>query len=378
MSLDGITSSIMDSLEKLLTDQIKNMVPALFAQISPFISDMVKNEVAQYFSDNSVIELSISNTIKECLVNVDEDIRKFDRSYARIMDTNLHKREQEYYKYARCESTLQLYNDCMQSEPCYIPRKFRSDKFHVMSERELNILKKAELQKFQSQCEIENARREEYSKRCFAIDDEIHGLIKRCKISDTAEQKLLDKWQKLVKEDMDRINKKMETKRVSTKKAYEKDKEFLQKHQKQRVKTTTSNVPTPSTSSADSNQPGPSSMPPQGSALSSNRPVEVSTSSRSIPDTSTNQTDSSTNSTQVNVDEPSENTLPTSNAIVTNEGNSDNVPISLLSSTPVTNQSTKGKQLKSKTSSKNLIDLSFNHPPIQEEKPPSQNTRSQK
>ena len=48
--------------------------------------------------DNNIIEDLITSTIRDCLVNVDEEVGKFNKSFAREINIKLRRREQEYYK----------------------------------------------------------------------------------------------------------------------------------------------------------------------------------------------------------------------------------------------------------------------------------------
>ena len=92
----------------------------------------------------------------------------------------LDKRERIYYKLTRCERLLDLYGECLQQEPLYIPkpRKFRNDKYHVMSTSEYACIQKFELQRLQSECEILKIRRDNFSDNLSNLDQEIDDFVK--------------------------------------------------------------------------------------------------------------------------------------------------------------------------------------------------------
>ena len=63
------------------------------------------------------------------------------------------------YKLTRYERLLDLYGECLQEEPMYIPRKFRNDKTYVRSQEELNVVRENGLNNLQSKCEILKLRK---------------------------------------------------------------------------------------------------------------------------------------------------------------------------------------------------------------------------
>ena len=62
------------------------------------------------------------------------------------------------YKFTSCERLLDLYGECLQEEPTYIPRKFRNDKTYLTSQEELNVVRKNDLNNLQSDRETLNLR----------------------------------------------------------------------------------------------------------------------------------------------------------------------------------------------------------------------------
>ena len=93
-----------------------------------------------------------------------------------------------------------------------------------------------DLKRFQGECEILKVRREEFLSRVKSIDKEYQKMIDESNVSQNASQKLVDRWQNLIKEDMEKVNSKWDKRIESTKKAFQKDKEYFYKHQTERVK----------------------------------------------------------------------------------------------------------------------------------------------
>ena len=70
---------------------------------------------------------------------------------------------------------------------------------------------------------------------CIYIDDEVSDIITMSNMSDKATQYIENKWKKYVEEDEKRIIARMVKKIESTKKAYERNRANLHRHQQQRI-----------------------------------------------------------------------------------------------------------------------------------------------
>ena len=155
------------------------------------------------------------------------------------MNEQLIDREKELYKYIRNVSLLDLYTECMETEPIYVPRKWRNDNYHVMSERELNVLTNLELKRFQTECEILRLRRDDFKQRTEHIDKNITEFIENKNISIKSKEWLLKRWDECTREDENKITKKWDEKLRGTRKQFEKDREFIQHHRRERIKKNT-------------------------------------------------------------------------------------------------------------------------------------------
>ena len=72
----------------------------------------------------------------------------------------------------------------------------------------MHIITKIDLKAFQSRCTILRIRREEFSSWAIAIDKEAEELIEQTNLSSAARKKCLERWQLLLQEDIDKVNKK--------------------------------------------------------------------------------------------------------------------------------------------------------------------------
>ena len=65
--------------------------------------------------------------------SIKQEAERFIYSNNKLQSDLLQKRKDFVYKFTRCERLLDLYGECLQEEPMYVPRKFRNDKTYVTS-----------------------------------------------------------------------------------------------------------------------------------------------------------------------------------------------------------------------------------------------------
>ena len=130
--------------------------------------------------------------------HIDENPKKFNETYK--------KRIKLYQSYARCEHLTKLYDECKQSDPVYIPRKFREDKFYVRDEEELEIVNVRFMSKFQTEYNLLKKRQQDFTVAINAEDDVIYGFIEHCTASDGVKTEMGAIWERDVKADEDKIN----------------------------------------------------------------------------------------------------------------------------------------------------------------------------
>ena len=109
--------------------------------------------------------------------SINVSTEKFLESNRQEWDCLLNQREDYYYKYSRSEHLLDLYGQCLQEEPPYIPRKFRNDTYHTMSQQEKNVIAKSNLQRFQTECEILKLRRDHFTQKIIEKDNQLESYI---------------------------------------------------------------------------------------------------------------------------------------------------------------------------------------------------------
>ena len=93
-------------------------------------------------------------------LNFNKEVNSFIRRNNNHWQKELEKRKDVYYKFTRSDQLILLYNECLEEEPVYIPRKFRNDNTFTMNEKEKNIYLKLDLTKLKTEIEILTTSRE--------------------------------------------------------------------------------------------------------------------------------------------------------------------------------------------------------------------------
>jgi hypothetical protein len=232
MSVEEITQQVMENLKESIYEEAKKIIPELLKSIVPSIVALTKDYILNELRNT---DGNVQSYIRECITPPDVEVRNFKREHTTDFDNRLNTRENEYYKYARCENLLDLYAEGMQEEPIYIPKKFRNDKMHVMSPPELSVVEKLERNRLKAECEILTIRKQEFMERVTKVDTEVYDFINQSNISAKANEDLINKWQFIINEDKTKIDLKWKKKIESIKIAYKKDKDFLKNHRETRI-----------------------------------------------------------------------------------------------------------------------------------------------
>ena len=124
------------SNEEIITDFIENIKPILKEKLLELLSQLIKDNAPNLLA---CIKETLIET-KKIDLTLENEVNRFKNSNNRFFDPKLKEREYIYYKHSRIVHLLDLYTEYMESDTIYIPRKFRSDKYHVTSTAEMNVL----------------------------------------------------------------------------------------------------------------------------------------------------------------------------------------------------------------------------------------------
>ena len=162
------------------------MLPQIIRELLPNIIELCKSEIKSSFNAKE-------DTIKDN-VTIKNEVTDFKKTNGTQLDNLLKKRESKYYNYAKYEHLLDLYGECIEEEPVYIPKKFRNDNYEAVSSDEMKIMRKVEYKRFQAECEIFTLRRDRTTEEITDIDEIANRLIDQHTMSEEAKIECRKRW----------------------------------------------------------------------------------------------------------------------------------------------------------------------------------------
>ena len=213
---DGDTSVLSGNEVASIRKEIKEIIRETIIEVFPAI---LRAELPRILIDvNEQTKL-----IEKAKLDAEEYMHKNPDKFNEVYK----ERIKLYEGYARCENLTKLYDECLQMDPVYIPRKYRDDRFFVRDEEELEIVNTRFMGKFQSEYSLLKKRQRDFVTAVNAQDDAIYELIEHCGVPDAVKTEIASVWERDVKFEEDKINKQWVKNIAGMKTAYEKDKQRL-------------------------------------------------------------------------------------------------------------------------------------------------------
>ena len=153
MAVESLSPDIVDSLKELIKEKLSTMLPNILQELAPIITEFAKEAIVEHISKSDILK----EKPFESLSSAREEVDSFMDTFAKEIEEKLLKRKSAYYKYARHENVVNLYEECLTSDPIYVPKKFSYDKYHVMSVDELSYIKDIEIQRLRSEISRQQA-----------------------------------------------------------------------------------------------------------------------------------------------------------------------------------------------------------------------------
>ena len=232
--LESFTSSILPTVfeEVIRNALVSELLPILkkeIVEVTTTVINQMKSEVT-----NDVHWRQFSTL----------DVEKFLTENAEILNKHEAQRDNALHKAKRLEYLLRLNEEQITSNPPYVPKKFRKDRYHVKSERELDILRNRELNDMKSEMEIWELRMIENKRRVQLQDDLVAIFLNERIQNPYIKEEVIKTWNKNNRKEEERIEKVWTRKIREMKASFEKDKEYIQNHNKTRYKQQNLNIPT--------------------------------------------------------------------------------------------------------------------------------------
>ena len=209
--------------------ELKNIMREVMREVLPeVLPDVLRDEFPKILSDVNESTKQIEKAKLEAQNFLDNNPEKFNEGYK--------NRYKMYEGYARCMNLTKLYDECLETAPIYIPRKFRDDKYYVRDEEELDIINARFMGKFRSDYNLLKKRQRDFAAAVNTEDDIIYNFIEQCNVSDMVRTEIATIWQRDRKEDEEKINSEWTKSIKGMKIAYEKDRRHLAELNQQRAK----------------------------------------------------------------------------------------------------------------------------------------------
>ena len=215
------------TFKEALLEAITEILPRIIEEITPLILEKSKSVIEQNAPSLFLNSAPVENRNDR---NIREECDKFVYDNQNTWNTKLHDRKDVMYKFLRCDKLILLYNNCLEEEPMYIPRKFRNDRVHIMNDNEKNIYDKLALQKLKTEMEILTNRREHFRNKLDGIDNELKQFIESKNIRELLKKEIESEWQENCEKQYTRLDEIWKKKIEGTMKGFEKDKSYLRRN----------------------------------------------------------------------------------------------------------------------------------------------------
>ena len=241
------TSVQMQQLSVMMFDQMASqLLPKLFDEMTTFCTTDLLPKMKDDFS--SAAETILQQTKQELRERTfksqcsKQDAMKFMTDNKESFNKYEALRDSAFWSATRYYELTKLYQECLDENPVYVPRKFRRDKYHVVSADELSILKQREVNDLKSEIDLFRLREERNRKKIELQDDLVAILVNEKVQNPYLKEEILRTWNQNNREEMERVNEVWKKKISGMKKGYVKDKEFIQRHNVKRVKEQSSDT----------------------------------------------------------------------------------------------------------------------------------------
>ena len=301
---------MVDEATPFSSEQIRQMSETMFTQISTELVPKLLDELRTFCMDDLCTKLKTElmkaadtmvqqtkHEIREQIFKTQhskDDAKKFMTDHKNLFNKYETERDDAFWKATRYYELQKLYQEGLQQNPVYVPRKFRRDKYHVVSADELSILQTREVNDLKSEMDIFQIR-EERNRRKIELQDDLVAILVNDKVENPyLREEILRTWNQNNCNEMKRVIDVWKKKVSTMKNSYVKDKEFIREHNRKRLREQSRNHETERNTHASRDQPN--SLP---NATGGATPIELTT----VTAGNENRTNNVTNETEVIVDQ---------------------------------------------------------------------------
>ena len=194
--LNDITPTIITSAENIIKDKVKDTLPNIETTSTTQGSFQTQNQA--------------------------HDFEYFNQKF---LNNKLKARNDYFYKETRSVELANLYEECLSEEPPYVPKEFREEKVHTLSEREKEIYGNLSEQKLKAEIEILKVRAKTNRDKIDQIDSTVDDFFIANEENQEVVEILKENYKAKVNSDEGRVNKKWSKKMHDEKEIIKKDKQ---------------------------------------------------------------------------------------------------------------------------------------------------------
>ena len=203
-----IKAEVIKAITEVLPDILVEAFPDVMGRILPNIISAMETKTRSH--------IEVRQEAERVMSNYQTEIKGFAK-----------RRKKFFQQHERCVSLNRLYDECLEEQPPYIPRKFREDKFHVMDQEELEIVNRRSMANLRCQYDILSKRKRDFANKVNEEDDRMYQLVETLDIPGETKVEIINIWQKDTKNEESKVTQDWIRKVGEMKIAYEKDKETL-------------------------------------------------------------------------------------------------------------------------------------------------------
>ena len=228
---DTISGSALEVLNQVLRTWLPAMQSEIVVSILPKVQEHFMSMVLPPILNK--IEVTMTDhmvTLKKEMKEEEHRHRYTKRDAEKYIERNCekfrawkHSFKETFQKATRCEELVKLWDECLNSTPSYVPRKFRKDKYHIKSALELDILKIRERNDLTSEMEILKLRELENRRRIEDLDNEVFNFLTKEMEDPYVKAEIMKFWEATKKEKTDSCKQMWAKKIEGMKKTYQKD-----------------------------------------------------------------------------------------------------------------------------------------------------------
>ena len=236
-----LASAQMQQMSEIMLNGIKSQIlPSVITECMNFCTgELFPKMKRELLSAAEKLVAEATNELREQVQRkqfTQEDAIKFMQDNRETFNKHEEIQDDAYWKATGYYEIVKLYEQSLNETPVYVPKKFRRDRYHIMSAAELEILQRREENELKSEIEVFKLR-EERNRKIVELQDDLVTIFVNERIQNPyLKETVLRAWNDKNRNEMERVTGVWYGKIEGVRKAFNKDKEYIRRHNETRVK----------------------------------------------------------------------------------------------------------------------------------------------